>query len=55
MQIELKRVKNPQLAGGKPVGHLQVWPRIWTRDYREQIQQAVKAQLFEGRLALTQG
>ena len=23
---------------GEPVGYLQAWPRIWTRDYREQIQ-----------------
>ena len=32
-----------QLAGGKPAGYLQAWPRIWTRDYRQQIQLAVRA------------
>ena len=31
--------------GGKPAGYLQAWSRIWTRDYREQIQQAVMAGL----------
>ena len=32
-----------QLPGGKPVGYLQAWSRIWTWDYREQIQLAVRA------------
>ena len=27
--------KESQLAGGKPVGYLQAWSRIWTRSYRE--------------------
>ena len=31
------------VAEGKSVGHLQAWPRSWTRDYREQIQLAVSA------------
>ena len=33
------------MAGSKPVGYLQAWPRIWTRDYREQVQQVVRAGL----------
>ena len=37
-----------QLAEGKPAGYLQAWPRIWTRDYREQIQLAVGAGLELG-------
>ena len=36
------------LARGKPVGYLQVWSRIWTWDYREQIQLAVWARLELG-------
>ena len=31
------------MAGGKPAGYLQVWPRIWTRNDQEQIQLAVRA------------
>ena len=31
------------MAGGKLAGYLQVWPRIWTRSHREQIQLAVTA------------
>ena len=31
------------MAGGKLAGYLQVWPRIWTRNDREQIQQVVTA------------
>ena len=41
IQIELNRAKKSQLAWGKPAGYLQAWPRIWTRDYREQILLAV--------------
>ena len=37
-----------QQAGGKPAGYLQAWSRIWTRDYREQIQLAVRAGLELG-------
>ena len=33
------------MARGKPAGYLQVWPRICTRDYREQIQLAVRVGL----------
>ena len=36
------------MAEGKPAGYLQAWPRIWTRDYREQIQLAVRAGLEQG-------
>ena len=32
----------------QPVGYLQVWPRIWTLDYREQIYQEVRAELEPG-------
>ena len=37
-----------QMAEGKPAGYLQAWPRIWTRDYREQIQVVVRAGLEQG-------
>ena len=37
-----------QLAGGKPVGYLQVQLGSWTRDYQEQIQQVVRAGLEPG-------
>ena len=37
-----------QLARGKSAGYLQAWPRIWTRDYREQIQLAVRGDLNSG-------
>jgi len=37
------------MAEGKPACYLQAWPeRIWTRDYREQIQLAVGAGLEQG-------
>ena len=41
IQIELNMVKNPNW----PAGYLQAWLRIWTRDYREQIQLVVRAGL----------
>ena len=31
------------MTRGKPAGYLQVWPGIWTRNDREQIQQVVRA------------
>ena len=31
------------MTGGKLAGYLQTWPRIWTRNDREQIQLAVTA------------
>lgn len=31
--------------GSEPVGYVQAWPRVWTRDYREQILLAVRAGL----------
>ena len=37
-----------QMAEGKPAGYLQAWPRILTRDYREQIQVVVRAGLEQG-------
>ena len=37
-----------QLAGDKPVGYLQAWLRVWTRDYPEQIQPAVRVGLELG-------
>ena len=37
-----------QMAERKPAGYLQAWPRIWTRDYREQIQVVVRAGLEQG-------
>ena len=33
----------PAGLGGKPTGYLQAWLRISLRDYREQIQLAVRA------------
>ena len=41
IQIELNRVKNPNW----PAGYLQAWLRIWTWDYREQIQLVARAGL----------
>ena len=37
-----------QLTGGKPVGYLQAWLRVWTRDYGKQIQPAVRVGLELG-------
>ena len=48
IQIKLNRVKESQLARGKPAGSLQVCSRIWTWDYREQIQLAVRTGLELG-------
>ena len=40
------KVKNPNArVGGEPVGYLQAWRRIWTRDNKEQIQLAVRGGL----------
>ena len=36
------------MVGGEPVGYLQPWLRIWTRDYKEQIQLEVRAALELG-------
>ena len=36
----------------QPVGYLQAWPRIWTRDDREQIQQVARAGLEPGTAGL---
>ena len=36
------------MAWGKPAGYLQARPRIWTRDYREQIRLVVRAGLEFG-------
>ena len=47
-QIPKSNLTESQLARGKTVGYLQAWPRIWTRDYREQIQLAVRAGLELG-------
>ena len=41
-----------QLAGGKPVGYLQVQLGSWTRDYQEQIQRVVRAGLEPGGLRI---
>ena len=37
-----------QLAGGKPVGYLQVQLGSWTRDYQDQIQRVVRMGLEPG-------
>ena len=36
------------MARGKPAGYLQAWSRIWTRDYLEQNQLAVRVGLDLG-------
>ena len=33
------------LARGRPAGHLQAWPRIWTQDYRQQFQLVFRVRL----------
>ena len=38
IQIENLTGLTIQLARGKPAAYLQAWPRLWTRDYREQTQ-----------------
>ena len=38
-------VKNPNWSEANQLAILQAWPRIWTPDYREQIQLAVRAGL----------
>ena len=48
IQIELNRVKNPNWPEANQLAILQAWTRIWTRDYREQIQLAVRAGLELG-------
>ena len=53
MQIEHNRIqKNPNWLEAAPVGYLQAWPRIWTRDDQEQIQQVARAGLEPGTAAL---
>ena len=39
-------------ARKQPVGYLQAWPRIWTWDDQEQIQQAATAGLEPGTIGL---
>ena len=49
IQIKLNRVKNPNWPeANHAAGYLQVWPMIWTRHYREQIQLAASAGLELG-------
>ena len=49
IQIELNRVKNPNWPSeANQLAILQACSRIWTRDYREQIQLAVRAGLDLG-------
>ena len=48
IQIELNRVKNPNWLEANQLAILQVWPRICTRDYQEQIHLAVRARLQLG-------
>ena len=42
ISFKRNRVKNPYLTEGKPAGYLKRSPRIWTLDYPEQIQRAVR-------------
>ena len=46
--MESNKVKNPNWQEARPVGYLQVWPRIWTRTTQKQIQLAVRAGLELG-------
>ena len=39
---------NSQLVGGELVGFLQAWQRIWSWNYREQIELAVMQDLNSG-------
>ena len=53
MQIEHNRIqKNPNWLEAASVGYLQAWPRIWTRDDQEQIQQLARAGLEPGTAGL---
>ena len=45
IQVEHNKVKNPNWLEANQLAILQASPRIWTRDYREQIQLAVRARL----------
>ena len=46
IQIKCNRVKNPNCPEPNHYfGYLQAWPRIWTWDYRAQIQLAVRVGL----------
>ena len=46
MQIEHNRIKTlTPTSDRQPVGYLQAWPRIRTRDDREQIQRVARAGL----------
>ena len=49
--MQHNRIKNPT-GRRQPVGYLQAWPRIWTRDYLEQIQQVAIAGFEPGTLEL---
>ena len=42
------QVKNPNWQEANQLGYLQAWSRIWTRNYHEQIQLAVRAGLELG-------
>ena len=42
IQIEHNRITNPNGREAAPVGYLQAWPRIWTQDDWEQIQQVAR-------------
>ena len=48
ISIKHNRVKNPSWSEVEPVGYLQAWSRIWTLDYREQIQLTIRAGLELG-------
>ena len=47
-QMEQNMVKNPNWQEVNQWAVLQAWTRIWTRDYREQIQLVVRARLELG-------
>lgn len=41
--MALPSLESGQLAGGRPVSHVQAQPRSWTKDYMEQIQLVFRA------------
>ena len=52
MQIEQDKIKSPNWREASPVGYLQAWRRIRTRDDRKQIQQVARARIEPGTAGL---
>ena len=45
--MQHNRIRNPNQQR-QPVGYLQAWPKIWTLDNQEQIQQVARVGLVPG-------